>query len=84
MVNEQNGKPQVVHDDMVKFDAVEQVHVDGTVDLIDARALGGASEELPLSYFLSVSFIGTVTVSQPPLEHGCLPSRCPSPAKTDD
>ena len=38
------------------------VHTDGTVDLIDAKAIGGEYDEMPKGYFRSPSFIGTVTV----------------------
>lgn len=42
---------------------VKKVHADGTVDLIDAHAIGGNVEEMPKGYYYSVQFIGTVTVS---------------------
>lgn len=44
-------------------DTVERVHVDGTVDHIDTRAIGGDLDELPAGYFRSPQFIGTVLVS---------------------
>ena len=48
-----------------KFDdgtnVAKVVHTDGTIDYIDAKAIGGDIEELPKGYFLSPSFIGTVT-----------------------
>ncbi|KAF2267864.1 trichothecene efflux pump [Lojkania enalia] len=40
---------------------VKKVHADGTVDLVDAHAIGGAAEDMPKGYFLSIQFIGTVT-----------------------
>lgn len=45
-------------------DYVERVHVDGTVDNIDTKAIGGDVDELPAGYFRSPPFIGTVVVSQ--------------------
>ena len=47
------------------IDTVERVHVDGTVDLIDTKAIGGEVDELPAGYFRTPQFIGTVLVSQP-------------------
>ena len=41
---------------------VKKVHADGTVDLVDAHAIGGDLEEMPPGYFWSLQFIGTVTV----------------------
>jgi hypothetical protein len=41
---------------------VKKVHADGTVDLIDAHAIGGAVDEMPKGYYYSPQFIGTVTV----------------------
>ncbi|KAF2190996.1 trichothecene efflux pump [Zopfia rhizophila CBS 207.26] len=40
---------------------VKKVHADGTVDLVDAHAIGGAAENMPKGYFWSLQFIGTVT-----------------------
>lgn len=42
-------------------DVAKVVHTDGTIDYIDARAIGGDVDELPKGYFLTPSFIGTVT-----------------------
>lgn len=42
--------------------AEKVVHADGTVDYLDAKALGGDVEQMPKGYFLSAQFIGTVTV----------------------
>lgn len=39
------------------------VHTDGTIDYIDARAVGGHVKEMPEGYFRSYNFIGTVVVS---------------------
>ncbi|ORY17850.1 trichothecene efflux pump [Clohesyomyces aquaticus] len=39
---------------------VKKVHADGTVDLVDAHAIGGASEDMPPGYFWTAQFIGTV------------------------
>lgn len=44
-------------------DVAKVVHADGTVDYIDARAVGGDFEEMPKGYFYSPQFIGTVAVS---------------------
>ena len=41
---------------------VKKTHLDGTVDLIDTRAMGGEAEEMPKGYYRSAGFIGTVTV----------------------
>lgn len=38
------------------------VHADGTIDYLDAKAVGGDVDEMPKGYFLSAQFIGTVTV----------------------
>lgn len=43
-----------------KVEAVETVHTDGTVDLVDTHAIGGELNEMPSGYFRSVNFIGTV------------------------
>lgn len=39
---------------------VKKVHADGTVDLIDAHAIGGAVEKMPKGYYYSPQFVGTV------------------------
>lgn len=49
------------HDSKFGTDVAKVVHTDGTVDYIDARAIGGDVDELPKGYFLTPSFIGTVT-----------------------
>ena len=54
-------KPHVQH--LGEIGAVEKTHVDGTVDLIDTRALGGDLAEMPPGYYYSLHFIGTFTVS---------------------
>lgn len=41
-------------------EAVETMHTDGTVDLVDTHAIGGELEEMPPGYFRSAQFIGTV------------------------
>ena len=46
-------------------EVVQQVHTDGTVDFVDTHALGGALEDMPKGYYLSMNFIGTVVVSFP-------------------
>ncbi|KAH7121361.1 fungal trichothecene efflux pump [Dactylonectria macrodidyma] len=45
------------------------VHADGTIDYLDAKAVGGDVDEMPAGYFLSAKFIGTVTAQ-------CLGSIC--------
>ena len=42
---------------------IKKVHADGTVDLIDAHAIGGNVDEMPKGYYYSPQFIGTVIVS---------------------
>jgi hypothetical protein len=41
---------------------VKRVHQDGTVDFIDAHAVGGDFEEMPTGYFLTPNFIFTFIV----------------------
>lgn len=43
--------------------AVEKTHVDGTVDLIDTKALGGDLAEMPPGYYYSLHFLGTFMVN---------------------
>lgn len=43
---------------------VEKRHIDGTVDLVSAKVIGGEVENLPAGYFRSPQFIGTVVVSK--------------------
>lgn len=59
--DEKNMEATTKHVDDV--DVVEKVHVDGTVDLVDTKAIGGDLEEMPKGYFYSPKFIGTVIVS---------------------
>lgn len=56
-------KVQGSHAEHVERDVAKVVHADGTVDYIDARAIGGDAEDLPKGYFRSPQFIGTVVVS---------------------
>jgi hypothetical protein len=44
---------------------VKVVHVDGTADVIDPHAIGGEYEGMPVGYFYSPQFIGTVVVRGP-------------------
>ncbi|KAH0848654.1 siderophore iron transporter [Fonsecaea pedrosoi] len=57
--------PGVVdHVDVVdNVDVVQATHVDGTVDLVDKRAIGGDLNEMPPGYFRSWQFIGTVAAA---------------------
>ena len=50
------------HENIDDVHVVKKVHADGTVDLIDAHAIGGAVEEMPKGYYYSPQFIGTVVV----------------------
>lgn len=50
---------QVLENDGV---TAKVVHVDGTVDIVDAHTLGGELDVMPKGYFTSPQFIGTVTV----------------------
>jgi hypothetical protein len=43
-------------------ETAQVVHADGTVDIIDAHALGGEVDVMPPGYFRSAQFIGTVVV----------------------
>lgn len=58
------------HVDTINPNVVEKTHLDGTVDLLDVRAVGGQVEEMPTGYFYSIHFIGTVVVST---NHNILP-----------
>lgn len=40
----------------------EKVHADGTVDLVDTEALGGDVGQMPVGYFYSAEFLGTLLV----------------------
>jgi hypothetical protein len=42
---------------------VKRTHADGTVDLIDAHAIGGDLDEMPAGYYLTPNFICTFLVS---------------------
>lgn len=46
------------------LDVVQATHVDGTVDLVDRRAIGGELDEMPHGYWHSGQFIGTVAVRE--------------------
>lgn len=45
------------------INVVKRVHQDGTVDLIDAHAVGGEFNEMPRGYYMTPNFIFTFTVS---------------------
>ena len=51
---------------------IKSVHVDGTVDYVDAHAVGGELLEMPRGYYTSLSFIMTFIVSFP--KSSCSPS----------
>ncbi|KAK8092846.1 hypothetical protein PG999_014433 [Apiospora kogelbergensis] len=42
---------------------VEKRHIDGTVDLVSAKVIGGEVENLPAGYFRGPQFIGTVVAT---------------------
>jgi hypothetical protein len=42
------------------IDAVEVVHTDVTVNVVDRNAIGGDYEQMSDDYFKSIQFIGTV------------------------
>ncbi|KAF2733064.1 fungal trichothecene efflux pump [Polyplosphaeria fusca] len=56
--NEKNDAESTSHVEDVHV--VKKVHADGTVDLVDAHAIGGAAENMPKGYYWSLNFIGTV------------------------
>lgn len=59
----QNIEHQDVVDEHIDdVDVVKKVHIDGTVDLVDTKAIGGDLDEMPKGYFRSPQFIGTVIV----------------------
>jgi hypothetical protein len=60
--DEKTTKP-VRKEDFGDVDVVQIEHQDGTIDYIDAQAIGGDLSQMPPGYFHSVQFIGTVTVS---------------------
>ena len=43
-------------------DYVEKVHADGTMDRIDAKAIGGDVDDMPAGYFYCAEFLGTLVV----------------------
>lgn len=63
MASEEKVVPVIMterHENIDNVHVVKKVHADGTVDLIDAHAIGGAVEEMPKGYYYSPQFIGTV------------------------
>ncbi|KAF2500435.1 fungal trichothecene efflux pump [Lophium mytilinum] len=57
--NEKGSETRSV-DKVDEVHAVKKVHADGTVDLVDTHAIGGAMEEMPKGYYYSPQFMGTV------------------------
>lgn len=53
-----------LHPDVTGVHVVKRIHADGTVDLIDAHAIGGDLDEMPVGYFLTPNFICTFLVSK--------------------
>ncbi|KAK6366829.1 hypothetical protein LTS17_010380 [Exophiala oligosperma] len=49
-----------IHADVLASEVVERKHLDGTVDLVDVRAIGGDIDQMPPGYFGSIHFLGTV------------------------
>jgi hypothetical protein len=47
-------------DHLEEVNVVKKIHADGTINLVDTHAIGGALEEMPKGYYWSVQFIGTV------------------------
>lgn len=58
------GLPE--HVDNIRGDVVDNVYLDGTVDLVDKRAIGGDMEVMPPGYWQSFHSIGTVVVTNDP------------------
>lgn len=57
-------KSSVVHQEkMGEIDVVQTIHTDGTIDYVDAHAVGGDVAQMPAGYYRSLQFIGTVIVS---------------------
>lgn len=56
------GDDQVQTGPQTAAEYVEKVHADGTVDLVDIKALGGDVEQMPAGYFYSAEFLGTLLV----------------------
>jgi hypothetical protein len=50
------------HEQLNGLTVVEAVHTDGTVDYVDAHAIGGDISAMPEGYYRSPQFIGTVVV----------------------
>jgi hypothetical protein len=62
-VSEKGIEETRVEDGHVPVHVIKTVHEDGTVDFVDAHAVGGDFEDMPKGYFYSLSFIMTFTVS---------------------
>lgn len=62
MSTDEKSYPATKH--IEEVDAVKTVHLDGTVEYVDAQAVGGELKQMPRGYFMSLQFIGTVTVRQ--------------------
>lgn len=60
-------KSSTVHQQqMGEIEVVQTVHTDGTVDYVDAHAVGGDVAQMPEGYYGSIQFVGTVIVSYRP------------------
>ncbi|KIH94343.1 siderophore iron transporter [Sporothrix brasiliensis 5110] len=51
---------KVVHELIDGQDVAKVAHIDGTVDYIDANAVGGDLEDMPKGYYYSPAFLGTM------------------------
>jgi hypothetical protein len=60
-------KSSTVHQQqMGEIEVVQTVHTDGTVDYVDAHAVGGDVAQMPEGYYGNIQFVGTVIVSYQP------------------
>lgn len=48
------------HEHAEKVEVVKNVHADGTIDMVDAHAIGGDLAQMPPGYYRTPQFIGTV------------------------
>lgn len=58
-VHEGKGAHEVIDG----HDVAKVAHLDGTVDYIDANAVGGDLDDMPKGYYYSPAFLGTMVVS---------------------
>lgn len=60
---------KVAHEIVDGHDVAKVAHLDGTVDYIDANAVGGDLEDMPAGYYYSPAFLGTMVVSSHSTSH---------------